>query len=95
MEGLNKMSKVQLNRIRAKTGNFEKSLLNVSINQLKYEFAKEMNKMIFSKHIQALSPKLLGKQILQSPFKLEPKVVKKYGKMFAYKKKEFQRNLRE
>lgn len=77
MEGLNRMSKVQLNRIRAKTGNFDKSLINQSINQLKYEFAKEMNKMIFSKHIQSLSLKLLGKQISQPPFQLKPKNVKK------------------
>jgi len=94
MEGLVRISNTQLSRIRVKTGNFGEVLLNKSLNQLKYEFAKVMNKMIFSKHIFQLSPKLLGKQI-QTPFLNEIKIVRNRGKLKAYKKKEFQRNLRE
>jgi len=67
MEGLNRISNVQLQRIRVMTGNFANILLDKSLNQLKYEYAKAMNKMIFSKHIEGLSQKLLGTKISQ-PF---------------------------
>lgn len=71
IEDLSRISKAQQARIINFIGHkYDKNILNTSMNQLKYEYAKVMNKLIFNKWIGYLSPKLVGKKI-NSPLKIE------------------------
>jgi len=93
LEGIRNLNDEACRRIAKNIGNnISKNNLDRGFRQLKYEFAKCMNKLIFYKNIPNLSKNLLGYSINISQTNTNP--IRKYGNiMIPLRRKDFLQRL--